>query len=81
MGAPITPTRAPSRAGTPEGNLPFLCKEDFSGFFPEPFSRAIAAAAVTTATATLIITTAAITTTAIGGIRTRVKVFPSGETF
>ena len=65
MGKPITPIYATSRAESPEENLPPLCKEDFSGFSPEPFLGATAAA----------------TAIATGGTLTRVKALPSGETF
>ena len=84
MDVPITPTCAFFCVGSPEGSPPFLCGEDFLGFFPEPFPGAITPAALTTATpatATAIIITAAIIATAIGGTLTRVKVFPFGEIF
>ena len=77
MGAPITPICAPFYVGSPEESPFFLYEEDFLGFFPEPFLRAIAPAALITAT----IITAAITATAIGGTPIRVKAFPFGETF
>ena len=83
-GAPITPTRAPSRIRNPKGNPPFLRGEDFSGFFLEPFlgiiiTAAVIPTAITTATTpTVIITTAA---TAINGTFIKVKAFPFGEIF
>ena len=92
MGVPITSTRIPSRIRNPEGDLPFLRGENFSGFFLEPFLGAIiAAAAITTATTTATLTATAITTatliiipitaTAISGTPIKVKTFPSGKTF
>ena len=82
MGALITLIYAPFCARSPEGNPPFFYGEDFLGFFPEPFLRAITLATLTTATlAITIIITIAITITIIGGTPIRVKVFPFGETF
>ena len=82
MGAHITQTRAPFRTKSPEGNLPFLRGEDFSRFFPEPFSGAItAAAAIITATTTATPTIITITATAINGTLIKVKAFPFKETF
>ena len=84
MGVLITPTRAPSRVKSPEGDLLFLRKNDFLGFSPEPFPRAITAVIITTtttaiATVTPIIT--AITATAIGNTPTKVKALPFKEIF
>ena len=92
MSVLITSTRAPFCIKSPEGDLPFFRREDFSGFFPEPFLGAIvAAAAIITAiiTAITIITTIAIATlvivtinaTAIGSTPIKVKAFPFKETF
>ena len=82
-GAPITPICALFYIKNPERIPFFLCEEDFSGFFPEPFPGAITTAAATTAitiaTAPPVIITTA--TTAIGGTFIRVKVFPFKETF
>ena len=79
MGTPIIPTCAPFCVKSPKENPSFLRKEDFSGFSPEPFPRAITTTALTTATA--IIITTAIAATAIGGTSIKVKALPFGETF
>ena len=93
MGILITPIHVPSRIESPEGNFFFLCGEDFSGFFPEPFPGAIttAAAVIITAIITVIITTTIIATvtliiiiitaTATGGTPIKVKAFSFIETF
>ena len=82
MGMSITPTRAPFYIKNPKGNPLFLRREDFSGFFPEPFPGAITPAALITATpATITITTAAITATVISNTSIKVKAFPFKETF
>ena len=41
----ITLTCTPFRIGNLKGSPPFLYKEDFSGFSPEPFPGAITTAA------------------------------------
>ena len=81
MGAPITPTRAPSRAKSPERNLLPFRKKDFSGFFPEPFPKIITTAVIITATLTVIIIIITITAIIISGTPIKVKALPFKETF
>ena len=81
MGAPITLTRTPVCAGSPEEDLPPFRKENFSGFSPEPFPGATTAATIIITTATPIIIIIIIATTTTSGTPIRVKAFFSGETF
>ena len=80
MGKPITPLHALSRARSPEGNFSFLRREDFSGFFPEPFLGAIIiTAAIITATATATPIIIIIIAIVISSILIKVKAFLFGE--
>ena len=88
IGIPITLICTPFYIRNPEGNLLFLRREDFSGFFLEPFPGATAAAATITTATTIVITIATatfiiiiITTTAISGTPIKVKALPFKEIF